>query len=845
MALNKTLSFDLELKPGGIPPIIHASQGDIGRMFKANIYWDGSAATSYVSGATVNLRGKKPDKTVFDYTATLAGSMVTFETTEQMTIISGPVECELVFSNDGDIIASANFLLIVEASPYDPNAISESEVQGLNAMIQAATPEAVADWFETEAATSETFTDAVDAATLDYIDDHGVTVKQGSILPSLDKLTRATTFTNFCPMVKGTVNATVTDGTRWKTNGAVRVETLDNMLFTLNEGYKAMIYIYGDVNGNPFAQLTGKPSDANGWLTVTGTRRISEMPGTTTTHREKATVINIVIAAANGTDVITEEQARAAFKLETIKTTPLQKVGEAKLSKTGSTNGAKWYFNIPVKLTPKVPFSVFIRSNSSTPLPYTYFRCGSIYTNGSQNAEIYKYLTGEDLSNGYLITVFADYRYADFNNQNLLLYTDTTAGDFTPGTTIELYADPSECIQLSTPQYAVHNRNTVVVAAANTQGKYARTVDFFCDGVNDEVEIQAAVNLAAASNKYSGTVLLLDGDYYIESFTEYESTKADRPAAVLIPKAAKVINIEGATGENGTVLNIKTDNITEQVDVFGLEVQGTQGTIVNYSNLRAVVADQEHPLIVFDNYYTAACEMKHIRMYCLGYGAGQMPVEGLIGIRCSRGSNNGVGQELRHIGATGFYEAFQLGGEHLVCIDLLGRNNYYAYTFGNYDINAGNLEHPYTLINCADEFSAALPYFGRNGRIGTNYLNDATQQVDLIGFNMEIRRDGNPTQAEPLPAEEEVPGTFCGRVEFTATRNYNLSTNGNMTAFQFWKAGSGERFRTSNMTHKLGGTTTERNTYTPQYMQTYFDTTLSKMLVYDGTQWRDMNGTAV
>lgn len=178
MALNKTMTFDLELKPGGIPPIVHASQGDIGRMFKANIYWDGSAATSYISGATVNLRGRKPDKTVFDYTATLAGSMVTFETTEQMTIISGPVECELVFSNDGDVIASANFVLIVEESPYDPNAISESEVAGLNAMIQAATPEAVADWFENDAPTSTTFTNAVQDATDAYLDENGVTVPE-------------------------------------------------------------------------------------------------------------------------------------------------------------------------------------------------------------------------------------------------------------------------------------------------------------------------------------------------------------------------------------------------------------------------------------------------------------------------------------------------------------------------------------------------------------------------------------------------------------------------------------------------------------------------------------------
>ena len=177
MALNKTLTFDLELKPGGIPPIIHASQGDVGRTFSANIYWDGSAATAYLASATVVLRGKKPDKTVFEYTATLAGSIVTFETTEQMTIISGPVECELVFSNDGDIIASANFVLIVEASPYDPNAISESEVQGLNAMIQAATPEAVDDWFETEAPTSTVFTNAVSDAVADYADTNGIGFK--------------------------------------------------------------------------------------------------------------------------------------------------------------------------------------------------------------------------------------------------------------------------------------------------------------------------------------------------------------------------------------------------------------------------------------------------------------------------------------------------------------------------------------------------------------------------------------------------------------------------------------------------------------------------------------------
>ena len=170
-----THKFKLDLTPGAARQVLYTSQGDIGRPFEADLYWNGSPWTA--TGTTAEIRGKKPDDTVFDYTATVSGSSVTFSTTEQMTIISGPVECELVFSNDGDIIASANFLLIVEASPYDPNAISESEVQGLNAMIQAATPEAVADWFETEAPTSTVFTNAVSDAVADYADTNGIGFK--------------------------------------------------------------------------------------------------------------------------------------------------------------------------------------------------------------------------------------------------------------------------------------------------------------------------------------------------------------------------------------------------------------------------------------------------------------------------------------------------------------------------------------------------------------------------------------------------------------------------------------------------------------------------------------------
>lgn len=139
MALTERKYFNLDMIPGGATPIFNVSQGDIGRQVGVNLFW-GTSTWTPGSGVTVALRGRKPDKTVFDYATEnvveISGSSVYFETTEQMTIISGPVECELVFSSDGDVIASANFVLMVEESPYNPDALSESDVQTLGDLIE-------------------------------------------------------------------------------------------------------------------------------------------------------------------------------------------------------------------------------------------------------------------------------------------------------------------------------------------------------------------------------------------------------------------------------------------------------------------------------------------------------------------------------------------------------------------------------------------------------------------------------------------------------------------------------------------------------------------------------------
>lgn len=177
MALNNHVeNFTLDMAPGGIAPVLNVSQGDTGRAYTADMYWGG--ASYDVSGLTVRLRGRKRDNTVFDYALPApSGTKVAFdlEDKEQVTIIPGNVECELVFTDSNSrVVGTANFVIIVEESPYDPNAISESEVTGLVDLISDQIGGAVDDWMETEAPTSPEFAAAVSDAVTDYADENGL-----------------------------------------------------------------------------------------------------------------------------------------------------------------------------------------------------------------------------------------------------------------------------------------------------------------------------------------------------------------------------------------------------------------------------------------------------------------------------------------------------------------------------------------------------------------------------------------------------------------------------------------------------------------------------------------------
>lgn len=139
MSIGIQKTFNLDMVPGGAPPIIHVSAGDVGRPFRAVLLYNGEtydldAVTSVV------VRGTKPDKTVFEYDLTFddEDSHVDFVIEEQMAIVAGQVLCEIRLFSGEDTIGSANFIMDVETAVYDPEAASESYIPSVEAAIEEA-----------------------------------------------------------------------------------------------------------------------------------------------------------------------------------------------------------------------------------------------------------------------------------------------------------------------------------------------------------------------------------------------------------------------------------------------------------------------------------------------------------------------------------------------------------------------------------------------------------------------------------------------------------------------------------------------------------------------------------
>lgn len=110
--------INVNLIPGGIPQICHASQYDDGRVIRLNLF-DGDTPYVLAGTETVTVKVRRPDLTIYEKELDIsANSYVDLVTTFTMCQISGLSDCELVIESIGTKISSANFKMAVEVDAY-------------------------------------------------------------------------------------------------------------------------------------------------------------------------------------------------------------------------------------------------------------------------------------------------------------------------------------------------------------------------------------------------------------------------------------------------------------------------------------------------------------------------------------------------------------------------------------------------------------------------------------------------------------------------------------------------------------------------------------------------------
>ncbi|MBO7733159.1 MAG: BppU family phage baseplate upper protein [Methanobrevibacter sp.] len=135
---------DLNIIPSGEKPIIHASQFDVNRTIKFNLFEDGEEYT-LSSGITITCIIKKVDGNIVTFEVTnTEGKYIELTLPQQATACAGVNIGEVVLTDeDNYVIGSINFILEVERSPELGGIESASDIHDLTEQIEVITTQII------------------------------------------------------------------------------------------------------------------------------------------------------------------------------------------------------------------------------------------------------------------------------------------------------------------------------------------------------------------------------------------------------------------------------------------------------------------------------------------------------------------------------------------------------------------------------------------------------------------------------------------------------------------------------------------------------------------------------
>ena len=136
---NVLNTFDLDMIPDSAPVIVYCDQGDHGDGRLVIHLVDDGVPYEPIPGALAVIQGTKPDGHSFIYTATIDGSTVIANLTEQMTACYGRTRVQVVVTEGNDRTGTYVDYLQVQKSalPQDPD-LSRTDLQLIQQLIDEA-----------------------------------------------------------------------------------------------------------------------------------------------------------------------------------------------------------------------------------------------------------------------------------------------------------------------------------------------------------------------------------------------------------------------------------------------------------------------------------------------------------------------------------------------------------------------------------------------------------------------------------------------------------------------------------------------------------------------------------
>ncbi len=384
--------------------------------------------------------------------------------------------------------------------------------------------------------------------------------------------------------------------------------------------------------------------------------------------------------------------------------------------------------------------------------------------------------------------------------------------------------------------------SAVIVAANNSKPNDKYIAEFICDGQNDEVELQKAIEKVSTTG---GKVILTDGEYIIHNLKDsgnqeigyigLELAHPDTRHYIEISGMSKPIRVSEHEVKLGATIFVAASAVADIDDTTHITVIGAlpldnslmrlaRGINFELKNIGINIPGNTKAIRCVDAEF---CSALHIENVCIGISSAQSvstsPNPECIGIRGLGGWNYGVYYILRCIKVLGMGVAFDLGGEHLLMEQCAVRYSDVPYRFYKYG-DISKMAHPNTMINCCEESCNKSFVFGSNPN---------KPGFSIIDYNIEWRpSEHNGNWDRTQKALEENPGDIRGNINFVA----NKESYTNVTDIDFWENGSGIGFLTKNDANPLRGTTANRPTH-PYFGQIYYDTTAQKFVTYNGNDW--------